>query len=104
MESALREASAVPLEIMRACARAIPLLEELSEKGSAMAVSDAGAGAALCAAALEAASLNVYINAKAMTDGRRAAEISDEADALREEFTARAAAVFNGVLLRLRRR
>jgi formiminotetrahydrofolate cyclodeaminase len=101
MEAALREACRPPLDIMRACTRAIELLEELAEKGSALAVSDAGAGAALCGAALEAASLNVYINAKSMTDRDYAAKIISESDALLAEYRPRADKIFSEVRRRL---
>jgi formiminotetrahydrofolate cyclodeaminase len=101
METALKEACGPPLDIMRACARAIELLEELAEKGSALAVSDAGAGAALCGAALAAASLNVYINAKSMADRDYAAKIISESDVLLAEYRPRADTIFSEVLGRL---
>jgi formiminotetrahydrofolate cyclodeaminase len=101
MEAALREACGPPLDIMRVCARAIELLEELAEKGSALAVSDAGAGAALCGAALAAASLNVYINAKSMADGEWAEKVTSESNALLAEYRPRADNIFAQVLRRL---
>ncbi len=51
---------------MEKCAEGIALVEEYAAKGSVMAVSDAGCAAALCKAALQAASLNVFINTKLM--------------------------------------
>ena len=45
----------------------------ICNKGSALAVSDTGCAAALCKAALQAASLNVFINTKLMTDKTHAA-------------------------------
>lgn len=66
LEKALDAACAVPLEIMEKCAEGIALVEEYAAKGSVMAVSDAGQAAALCKAALQAASLNVFINTKLM--------------------------------------
>ena len=47
----------------------------MAAKGSVMAVSDAGCAAALCKAALQAASLNVFINTKLMADRERAAAL-----------------------------
>ena len=58
LETALDAACAVPLEIMGKCAEGIALVEEYAARGSALAVSDAGCAAALCKAALQAASLN----------------------------------------------
>ncbi|MDR1588624.1 MAG: cyclodeaminase/cyclohydrolase family protein [Oscillospiraceae bacterium] len=102
MEAALRTACVPPLEIMRACAEAIMLLDELSQKGSALAVSDAGAGAALCKAALMAASLNVYINTKSMTDRLYAADTEAASDALLEEYCPLADTVYGRVVNSLR--
>ena len=47
MEAALVGACEVPLEIMRTCAEAIDLIETFAEKGSKIAISDAGFGATL---------------------------------------------------------
>ena len=52
---------------MGKCAEGIALVEEYAAKGSALAVSDAGCAAALCKAALQAASLNVFINTQLRT-------------------------------------
>jgi len=68
MQDCLMQASLVPLEIMEKCAETLPLLERLAEKGSALAVSDAGCGAALSKAALLAAWLNVRINIRLIKD------------------------------------
>ena len=68
MESALRTACSVPMDILRACAEAVDIIEEFAAKGSRLAVSDAGCGAILCKAAMQAASLNIYINTKSMKD------------------------------------
>jgi formiminotetrahydrofolate cyclodeaminase len=102
MEAALREACIPPLGIMRACAQVIELLEELAEKGSALAVSDAGAGAALCGAALTAASMNVYINTKAMSDRRYAEQTEAESDALLAKYRPLAESVCERVMKSLR--
>jgi formiminotetrahydrofolate cyclodeaminase len=101
MEAALREACSVPLEIMRKCAVAIVLLETAAAKGSALALSDAGVGAAFCKAALSGASLNVYINTKAMRDRAYAEKINAEAGALLAEYEGRAERVFVEVKKRL---
>jgi len=102
MEEALRSASSVPLEIMRACAKAIELHDEFAKKGSVLAVSDAGVGVVCCKAALQGASLNVFINSKAMTDKEYAAGIDAEADALLEKYNAMADEIYGYVVSRLR--
>jgi formiminotetrahydrofolate cyclodeaminase len=102
MAAALDEACSAPLGIMRACTKAIALLEVFAAKGNRLAVSDAGAGALLCKAALAAASLNVFINTKAMKDRNRAEEINRETRSLLEEYEPRAEQVYTSVLAQLR--
>ena len=102
LEKALDAACTVPLQIMEKCAEGITLAEEYAAKGSVMAVSDAGCAAALCKAALQAASLNVFINTKLMADRSRAAALDAKADNLLNEFVPRADAVFASVMQKLR--
>ena len=102
LETALDAACAVPLEIMGKCAEGIALVEEYAAKGSALAVSDAGCAAALCKAALQAASLNVFINTKLMANPVHAAALDAQADALRSEYIPKADAVFAQVTKQLR--
>jgi len=102
MEEALRSASSVPLEIMRACAKAIELQADFAQKGSVLAISDAGVGVVCCKAALQGASLNVFINSKAMTDKEYAAGIEAEADALLEKYNVMADDIYASVVARLR--
>ena len=102
LEKALDAACAVPLRIMEKCAEGITLVEQYAAKGSMLAVSDAGCAAALCKAALQAASLNVFINTKLMTDREHAAALDAQADALLNEFVPKADAVFTSVTQKLR--
>ncbi len=102
LEKALDAACAVPLQIMEKCAEGIALVEEYAAKGSVMAVSDAGCAAVLCKAALQAASLNVFINTKLMADRDHAAALDAKADGLLNEFVPRADAVFASVMQKLR--
>ena len=90
LEAALDGASAVPLQIMEKCAEGIALAGQYAAKGSVLAVSDAGCAAVLCKAALQAASLNVFINTNLMADRTRAAALDARADALLAEFVPRA--------------
>jgi len=102
MEDALRLACTVPMDIMRTCAKAIELHEEFANKGSTLAISDAGVGVVFCKAALQGASLNVFINTGSMTDKAFAAGIESEADALLTKYNALADDVYNSVVTRLR--
>ena len=82
MEAALKAACEPPLAIMEKICEATGLLAELARIGSRIAVSDAGAGAILLSAAVRAASLNVYINARSMEDRGCAAVLAAHADEL----------------------
>lgn len=102
MEKALRECSAVPLAIMEKCCEAIELQKEFAAKGTAIAISDVGCGVACCKAALEAASLNVFINTKSMADRAYAGEINRRADAMLAQYRGIADEIYQGVAARLR--
>lgn len=98
--AALVGACDVPLEIMRQCCKALRLVEGYAAMGSALAISDAGVAAVCCKAALQGASLNVFINTNSMEAGQ-AEERNAEALALLEEGCARADAVYQSVAARL---
>ena len=86
MEDALKTACSAPLAIMRRCCEAIALIRELSQIGSAIAISDAGCGAACCRAALTAGALNVFVNTRLLRDRAYAGEIEREADAMLRQY------------------
>lgn len=98
MENALYEASVVPMGIMETVLAAAKELEVLVEKGSKLAVSDVGVGILFAQAAIEGASLNVYINTKSMKDRERAAALDAKADAIIAEGAALKARIYDGVL------
>ena len=103
MEIVLRDACSVPMEIMEKCCEAIDIISVFAEKGSVIAFSDAGVGAAFAKAALKGASLNVYINTKSMADRALAAELNAKCDRMLEEYTGKADAIFDSVLGRLKK-
>jgi formiminotetrahydrofolate cyclodeaminase len=82
MEGALRVGSSVPADIVRTCGRALDVIAEFAEKGSRLAVSDAGCAAVLCKAAMKAAALNVFINTKSMKDREYAEALNAEMESL----------------------
>lgn len=98
MENALYEASVVPMSIMETVLAAAKELEVLVEKGSKLAVSDVGVGILFAQAAIEGASLNVYINTKSMKDRERAAALDAKADAIIAEGAALKERIYSGVL------
>ena len=101
MAQALKDACAVPLEIMRKCCEAIDVTGEFAAKGSKLAISDAGCSAALLGSALKAASLNVFINTKSMGDREYAEKINTEAQAMLTKYAQKADSIFIDVKERL---
>ena len=102
MEIVLKDACSVPMEIMEKCCEAIDLIVEFAAKGSALAISDAGVGATFCKAALEGASLNVYINTKSMKSREYAEELNRKCDEMLAVYTVKADEIFRNVLGRLK--
>ena len=102
LEKALDRACAVPLEVMTACGEGIALAAEYAEKGSVLAVSDAGCAALFCKAALQASALNVAINTKLMTDRTHAAALDEKVARMLAEYLPLADEVYQSVASRLR--
>jgi len=103
LEEATKNACAGPVEMMRQICRAIELLEEMGQKGSKMLISDVGCGALLCRAALEAASLNVFVNTKTLADRAFAEGLEAECDAMLAEYGPRAEACAKAVMDHIRK-
>ncbi|MBR5708487.1 MAG: cyclodeaminase/cyclohydrolase family protein [Oscillospiraceae bacterium] len=101
MEKCLKEACSVPMDIMVKCCEAIELQKVFADKGSTLAISDAGVGVAFCKAALLGASLNVFINTKAMTDRPYAEDLNKKANDMIAKYTVMADEIFGGVFSRL---
>jgi formiminotetrahydrofolate cyclodeaminase len=97
MEEALKNGASVPMDIMRTCGRALDVVREFADKGSRLAVSDAGCAAAFCKAAIQAASLNVFINTKSMKNREYAEALNAEADELLEKYNKLADEIFDKV-------
>ena len=95
LEKALQAACDVPMALLRELNGLPPLLEELAEKGSKLAVSDVGVAATACQAALEGAVMNVYINTKLMKNREVAAQYNAEARQITGDGVARCAAVYS---------
>ncbi len=102
LEEATLTACKAPMRIMELCCEAIEAIAAFAEKGSRLAVSDAGCGAAICKAALLSASLNVFINTKALTDRAAADALNDRANAMLDKYAPLADAVFEKVRAGLR--
>lgn len=102
MEAALYEASIVPLEIMEKIFLAMGHMRILEEKGSRLAVSDVGVAVLFGRAALEGASLNVYINTKMMKDRERAEDLNRRADDMIMQARKLEGMIYAGVLGKVR--
>ena len=97
MSKALILACQTPLRIMELCCEAIDCMAVFAEKGSRLAVSDAGCGAVLCKAAMQAASLNVFTNTKMMKNRSVADALNAKANAILEKYCPIADDIFNAV-------
>lgn len=82
MEAALKRAAEAPLRLMETIIESMGLIQVLGEKGSRLAVSDAGVAILFAQAALEGASLNIFINTKMMQDQKEAERLNSCADEL----------------------
>ncbi len=102
MAAALDACTRVPLKIMGCCCEAIDLHREFAQKGTAIAISDVGVGVALCEAALNGASLNVFINTKSMANEKKAAAYNEEAQNMLGEYIPIARGIFDDVAQRFK--
>ena len=97
MEKCLRDAAAVPLEILDLCCEAIDLQREFADKGSALAVSDAATGVVFCWSAMYGAAVNVKVNTKPMKDRAYAERINAHVDGQMEKYWPIAEKVYEDV-------
>ncbi len=97
LENATRSACHVPIRIMELCCEAITATAGFAEKGSRLAVSDAGCGAVILKAALEAASLNVYINTKSMKNREEAEKLNARCEEMLRKGEAEADSIYQSV-------
>ena len=97
MEEATIIACSTPMKIMELCCQAIEYIAVFAAKGSRLAVSDAGCGATICKAALQAASLNVFINTKTLKNREVAEEMNAKALGMLSKYGDMADEIFNTV-------
>ena len=97
LQAASETACTAPLRMMALCLEALEAADRLADIGSRLAVSDAGCAAALLRGGLRAASLNVYINTKAMPDRDAAERLNHRCGELLRRGTALADAIFDRV-------
>ena len=97
LEKATITACGVPMRIMELCCEALDCVQVFAEKGSRLAVSDAGCAAVCCKAALQAASLNVFINTKSIRDPGVASELNRQANVMLNKYCGLADDIFEEV-------
>ena len=97
MEEATIIACSTPMKIMELCCEAIDCIAVFAAKGSRLAVSDAGCGAVCCKAALQAASLNVFINTKSLKNRDTAEELNRQANLMLNKYGQIADEIFTDV-------
>ena len=97
MEDATIIACSTPMHIMELCCEAIEAIAVFAAKGSRLAVSDAGCGAVCCKAALQAASLNVFINTKTLKNRVVAEELNRQANVMLNKYGQLADEIFTTV-------
>lgn len=68
IREATKEATLVPLEVMKHCIDALALAQEVASRGNTNSISDAGVSALMLHAACEGAALNVRINLNSLDD------------------------------------
>ncbi|MDD1617142.1 MAG: methenyltetrahydrofolate cyclohydrolase [Methylococcaceae bacterium NSP1-2] len=68
IQTVMKDATIVPLECAKACAKTITLSQIAAEKGNPNVISDAGAAVMAAYGGLKTAALNVYINAGSLKD------------------------------------
>ena len=85
------------MHIMELCCQALDCVAVFAAKGSRLAVSDAGCAAVCCKAALQAASLNVFINTKSLKNRETAQAMNDKANGMLNAYVPKADEIFGSV-------
>ena len=97
LERATVEACKVPMHICELCCESLDVIAVMAAKGSRLAVSDAGCAAAIVKAALEAASLNVFINTKTLQNRTLAEEMNRKCLDMLERYGKLGTEIFESV-------
>ena len=97
LEEATVIACKVPVRIMELCCQALDAIKTFADKGSRLAVSDAGCGAVIVKSALQAASLNVFINTKTLKNRAYADELNAKCLAMLDDYGKLADKIFETV-------
>eukprot|EP00033_Pygsuia_biforma_P000554 GCRY01000653.1.p1 GENE.GCRY01000653.1~~GCRY01000653.1.p1 ORF type:complete len:565 (-),score=116.25 GCRY01000653.1:54-1748(-) len=96
---ASKEATNIPLEVMKTCAKIMPLAKQMLETGLATAKSDAGVASLAARCGCEGAFYNVYVNLPGISDKDWAKTTAQEAKSILEEVR-RAEAEIQQILMK----
>ena len=97
IESATKEATMVPLDVMHVCLDAVALSETVARKGNTNALSDAGVSALLLRAGCRGAYYNVKINLSSIKDADFIEKIKQDAARTMDAVDAKAKSVIDHV-------
>jgi formiminotetrahydrofolate cyclodeaminase len=102
IQEATKQATLVPLEVMKLAEKALVLAKDVAERGNVNSISDAGVAGLILKASCEGAALNVKINLTTMKDATFVEEtrtlvnaISSNVDVLAEGLRKRVEAVLS---------
>lgn len=97
LERATLRACQAPVEMMELCCQAMEQVAVMAEKGSRLAVSDAGCGVALLKAGLDAAALNVYINTRSLRNREEAERLNTACRQMQQHYGELAERIYDDV-------
>lgn len=101
IEAATKKATMVPMDLLRKCAQAIPLVQTVASKGNMNSLSDVGVAALALGTAALGASLNVYINLGGLKDTAFVENVRTETARLEGQVRSACEEVYAGVRRRL---
>ena len=82
---------------MELCCESIDAVEVFAAKGSVLALSDAGCAAVCLKAALQAASLNIYINTKGLKNRSYAKRLNSKTEKMLAVYSEKADKIYESV-------
>ncbi len=102
LENALVTACSVPMAILKEVANVINIIEQLSFKGSKLALSDVGVAASACRCAMEGAVMNIYINTKLMKNHDYAIQLNTETKTILDDGVNKCNTIYHKITNELR--
>ena len=98
MRDLLKNAAEVPLRLLELADTVLDTIQDVAEKGSRLAISDAGVSAAFMETCVHGALLNVRINTRAMKDEEMREYMEKRAEALSDSALQKCEKIRNSIL------